>query len=59
MKSWYKIAQNDLSQDQKYLEAIKNNDLATAQEMVDADLNAKGYTIGPVYHGSPSQLPNH
>lgn len=40
--------------DADYLSAVKKGDTATAQRMVDAAAKAAGYTIGPVYHGTPT-----
>lgn len=40
--------------DTAYLSAVKAGDTATAQRMVDEAANAAGYTIGPVYHGTPT-----
>ena len=40
--------------DSDYLEAVNSGDTATAQQMVDEAAKAAGYTIGPVYHGTPT-----
>jgi hypothetical protein len=40
--------------DTDYLSAVKAGDTATAQQMVDEAAKAAGYTIGPVYHGTPT-----
>jgi hypothetical protein len=40
--------------DTDYLSAVKKGDTATAQQMVDEAAKAAGYTIGPVYHGTPT-----
>jgi hypothetical protein len=40
--------------DTDYLSAVKAGDTATAQRMVDEAAKAAGYTIGPVYHGTPT-----
>jgi hypothetical protein len=40
--------------DTDYLSAVKKGDTATAQRMVDEAAKAAGYTIGPVYHGTPT-----
>jgi hypothetical protein len=40
--------------DSDYLEAVNSGDTATAQRMVDDAAKAAGYTIGPVYHGTPT-----
>jgi hypothetical protein len=40
--------------DSDYLEAVNSGDTAAAQRMVDEAANAAGYTIGPVYHGTPT-----
>jgi hypothetical protein len=40
--------------DTDYLSAVKKGDTAAAQRMVDAAAKAAGYTIGPVYHGTPT-----
>jgi hypothetical protein len=40
--------------DSDYLEAVNSGDTATAQRMVDEAAKAAGYTIGPVYHGTPT-----
>jgi len=40
--------------DSDYLEAVNSGDTAAAQRMVDEAAKAAGYTIGPVYHGTPT-----
>jgi len=40
--------------DTDYLSAVRKGDTATAQQMVDEAAKAAGYTIGPVYHGTPT-----
>ena len=45
-----KITQNDI--DDAYMNAIKQGDLITAQQMVDTAAKQNGFTIGPVYHGT-------
>jgi len=40
--------------DTDYLSAVKAGDTAAAQRMVDEAAKAAGYTIGPVYHGTPT-----
>jgi len=40
--------------DTDYLSAVKNGDTATAQRMVDEAAKAAGYTVGPVFHGTPT-----
>jgi hypothetical protein len=40
--------------DTDYLSAVKKGDTVTAQRMVDEAAKAAGYTIGPVYHGTPT-----
>jgi len=40
--------------DTDYLSAVKKGDTAAAQRMVDEAAKAAGYTIGPVYHGTPT-----
>ena len=39
--------------DNEYLEAVKNNDLETAQKLVDEAAKENGYTI-KAYHGTPN-----
>jgi hypothetical protein len=39
------------ARDSKYAEAVRNNDMETAQRMVDEAAKEAGYGIGPVYHG--------
>jgi len=40
--------------DTDYLSAVQQGDTAAAQRMVDEAAKAAGYTIGPVYHGTPT-----
>jgi len=40
--------------DTDYLSAVQKGDTQTAQRMVDEAAKAAGYTIGPVYHGTPT-----
>ena len=40
-------------QDAEYMAAVERGDTATAQRMVDEAAKRAGYTIGPVYHGTP------
>lgn len=40
-------------EDASYLKAVKQGDMETAQRMVDEAAKKAGYTIGPVYHGTP------
>ena len=40
--------------DDEYLNAVKRGSTKAAQDMVDAAAKAAGYTIGPVYHGTPT-----
>ena len=40
--------------DSDYLEAVNSGDTAAAQRMVDEAAKAAGYTVGPVYHGTPT-----
>ena len=40
--------------DTDYLSAVKQGDTKAAQQMVDEAAKAAGYTIGPVYHGTPT-----
>ena len=40
--------------DTDYLSAVKQGDTQAAQRMVDEAAKAAGYTIGPVYHGTPT-----
>lgn len=39
--------------DTDYLAAVQAGDTQAAQQMVDQAAKAAGYTIGPVYHGTP------
>jgi hypothetical protein len=39
--------------DTDYLAAVERGDMEMAQRMVDEAARAAGYTIGPVYHGTP------
>ncbi len=43
-----------LVSDAEYFAAIEKGDMAKCQAMVDAAAKAAGYTIGPVYHGTPT-----
>jgi GNAT superfamily N-acetyltransferase len=40
--------------DTDYLSAVQQGDTQAAQRMVDEAAKAAGYTIGPVYHGTPT-----
>ena len=40
--------------DTDYLSAVEKGDTQAAQRMVDEAAKAAGYTIGPVYHGTPT-----
>ena len=40
--------------DTDYLSAVQQGDTQSAQRMVDEAAKAAGYTIGPVYHGTPT-----
>jgi len=40
--------------DTDYLSAVKKGDTVKAQQMVDEAAKVAGYTIGPVYHGTPT-----
>jgi len=40
--------------DTDYLSAVKAGDTTAAQRMVDEAAKAAGYTVGPVYHGTPT-----
>lgn len=40
--------------DDEYLNAVKRGNTQATQDMVDAAAKAAGYTIGPVYHGTPT-----
>lgn len=40
--------------DDEYLTAVKRGNTSAAQDMVDAAAKAAGYTVGPVYHGTPT-----
>ena len=40
--------------DTDYLAAVKAGDTQAAQQMVDQAAKAAGYTVGPVYHGTPT-----
>jgi hypothetical protein len=44
------------SSDAEYLAAAEAGDTAKCQAMVDQAAKAAGYTIGPVYHGSPNDF---
>lgn len=41
--------------DSDYMAAVEAGDTAKAQELVDQAAKAAGYTVGPVYHGTPSK----
>ena len=43
------------STDAEYLAAVEAGDMAKCQQMVDQAAKAKGYNIGPVYHGTQSK----
>jgi len=40
--------------DTDYLSAVQKGDTQAAQRMVDEAAKAAGYTVGPVYHGTPT-----
>ena len=40
--------------DVAYMDAVRRGDLSTAQRLVDAAAKKAGYSIGPVYHGTPT-----
>lgn len=40
--------------DTAYLSAVQKGDTQAAQRMVDEAAKAAGYTVGPVYHGTPT-----
>ena len=40
--------------DTDYLSAVQQGDTAAAQRMVDEAAKAAGYTVGPVFHGTPT-----
>jgi len=40
--------------DQRYMSAIKENNMELVNQIVKEAANSAGYTIGPVYHGSKS-----
>ena len=40
--------------DTDYLSAVQQGDTQAAQRMVDEAAKAAGYTVGPVYHGTPT-----
>lgn len=42
--------------DNQYLQAVENNDLDTAKQLVDQAAKAAGYNIPHVYHGTPAQF---
>jgi len=46
--------QRFMPSDTDYLSAVKQGDTKAAQQMVDEAAKAAGYTIGPVYHGTPT-----
>jgi len=46
--NWYKISQTD----DPYIQAIESGDIATVHKMVDETAKAKGYNVGPVFHGT-------
>lgn len=47
-------AQRYMPSDTDYLSAVQQGDTQAAQRMVDEAAKAAGYTIGPVYHGTPT-----
>ena len=47
-------AQRFMPSDTDYLSAVQQGDTQSAQRMVDEAAKAAGYTIGPVYHGTPT-----
>ena len=46
--------QRFMPSDTDYLSAVQQGDTQAAQRMVDEAAKAAGYTIGPVYHGTPT-----
>ena len=46
--------QRYMPSDTDYLSAVKQGNTKAAQQMVDEAAKAAGYTIGPVYHGTPT-----
>jgi len=46
-------SQRFMPSDAEYISAVEAGDTAKAQELVDQAAKAAGYTVGPVYHGSP------
>ena len=46
--------QRGQSDDASYLKAVESGDTKNAQRMVDEAAKAAGYTVGPVYHGTPT-----
>lgn len=59
--NWYKKA----SGDDLYLRVVEQGDMTTAQHLVEETAKAKGFGVGPVWHGSPHsgftsfQIPTH
>ena len=48
--------QRFMPSDTDYLSAVKQGDTKAAQQMVDEAAKAAGYTVGPMWHGSPSSF---
>jgi hypothetical protein len=53
-----KLGARHMPDNAAYMKAAKKGDTSTAQRMVDQAAKAAGYTIGPVYHGSPNKAFN-
>ena len=43
----------NFARDEEYMAAVKSGNTAKQQSMVDSAAKDAGYTIGPLYHGSP------
>lgn len=46
----------DQVSDEDYMNAVKNNDLESAQAMVESMAAQRGYNVGPVFHGSNAEF---
>jgi len=46
----------ETAQDAEYLAAVERGDMETAQRMVDEAAKAAGYDIGPVWHGTNTDI---
>jgi len=42
--------------DRQYMAAVQSGDTTAAQRIVDEAAKRSGYTVGPVYHGTPSNI---